>query len=272
VLDEVCNVAPIQSLPALVSEAGGQGLHVIAAVQDLSQVRARWGADVAEGFLSLFQHVLVLGGIRETFTLDAISLICGEWLRPTISTSVSTSHGHKRFDLGSKLHADLGTNFSTSTSEVRERLVPQGEVYGLAPGRAIYLHGSGWGYVQLAAHYSHPRWTAALAAAPAHIQTWEHPDDTRLQVPAGLMQAVRAAHPVFAGGQPLSAHEHALRANGQGLHAAGQGLSDDGQGVHGNGQALSVRRQGLSESEHRVLRNGHRLSDSEQSPGQGVSE
>jgi type IV secretion system protein VirD4 len=256
VLDEVCNVAPIQSLPALVSEAGGQGLHVVAAVQDLSQVRARWGVDVAEGFLSLFQHVLVLGGIRDTKTLDTISLICGEWLRPTISTSVSTSHGHKRLDLGSRLHAELGTNFSTSTSEVRERLVPQGEVYGLAAGRAIYLHGSGWSYVQLAAHYSHPRWTAALAAAPAHIQTWEHPDDTRLQVPAGLMQTVRAAHPVFANGQPLSAHEHASHENGQGLSTNGHRLSGNGHDVLGNGQGLSG--------------NGHRLSDDDQSPGQGV--
>ena len=62
ILDEVANVAPIASLPALVSEAGGQGLHVLAAVQDLSQVKARWGLEVAEGFLSLFGHVLVLGG------------------------------------------------------------------------------------------------------------------------------------------------------------------------------------------------------------------
>ncbi|MPZ29329.1 MAG: TraM recognition domain-containing protein, partial [Micromonosporaceae bacterium] len=52
VLDEVANIAPIASLPALVSEAGGQGLHTIAAVQDLSQVRGRWGADIADGFLS----------------------------------------------------------------------------------------------------------------------------------------------------------------------------------------------------------------------------
>ncbi len=76
ILDEVANVAPIASLPALVSEAGGQGLHVLAAVQDLSQVKARWGLEVAEGFLSLFGHVLVLGGIRDTRTLEAFSVMC----------------------------------------------------------------------------------------------------------------------------------------------------------------------------------------------------
>ncbi|MCA1656898.1 MAG: TraM recognition domain-containing protein, partial [Actinobacteria bacterium] len=51
-LDEVANIAPIHDLPALVSEAGGQGLHVLACLQDLSQARTRWGDAAAEGFLS----------------------------------------------------------------------------------------------------------------------------------------------------------------------------------------------------------------------------
>jgi hypothetical protein len=38
-LDEVANIAPIHDLPALVSEAGGQKLHVMACLQDLSQRR-----------------------------------------------------------------------------------------------------------------------------------------------------------------------------------------------------------------------------------------
>jgi hypothetical protein len=35
-LDEVANIAPIHDLPALVSEAGGQGLHVLVCLQDLT--------------------------------------------------------------------------------------------------------------------------------------------------------------------------------------------------------------------------------------------
>ena len=46
-LDEVANIAPIHDLPALVSEAGGQGLHVLACLQDLSQARTRWGDHAA---------------------------------------------------------------------------------------------------------------------------------------------------------------------------------------------------------------------------------
>ena len=39
-LDEVANIAPIPDLPAMVSEGAGQGLLVLACLQDLSQARA----------------------------------------------------------------------------------------------------------------------------------------------------------------------------------------------------------------------------------------
>ena len=48
-LDEIANIASIHDLPALVSEAGGQHLHILACLQDLSQARSRWGADAADG-------------------------------------------------------------------------------------------------------------------------------------------------------------------------------------------------------------------------------
>ncbi|MGH8931915.1 MAG: type IV secretory system conjugative DNA transfer family protein [Egibacteraceae bacterium] len=189
VLDEVANVAPIASLPALVSEAGGQGLHVVAAVQDLSQVRGRWGNDVAEGFLSLFQHVLVLGGIRDTRTLEAISTICGEWLRPQETQSHSISYSRKPWEL--KFRPEISNNWSSTSSLTRERQVYPGDVYALEHGRAIYLYGSEWRHVILTPHYSHRRWTAALAAAPADIVTWPRPPlDGRRGHPAFTATAV----------------------------------------------------------------------------------
>jgi type IV secretory pathway TraG/TraD family ATPase VirD4 len=164
-LDEVANVAPIESLPAIVSEAGGQGLHVIAAVQDLSQVRGRWGADVADGFLSLFQHVLVLGGVRDTRTLEAVSTICGDYDRPQTSASRTRSRAtFKPWQLGS-------TSVAHTASTHRQRRLDAGEIYALADGTALHLHGSGWRTVDLAAHYAHPRWTRVLAAAPDHLHT-----------------------------------------------------------------------------------------------------
>ena len=162
------------------SEAGGQGLHVLAAIQDLSQVRGRWGAEIAEGFLSLFQHVLVLGGIRDTRTLEALSVICGEWDRPQITLSRSVSRTRRP----GKWRRERTTSRSSSSSTVRQRRLTPGEVYELADGQALYLSGASWGLIRLAPHYAHPRWQAALAAAPDEILTWGPPDPVRRLHPA----------------------------------------------------------------------------------------
>ncbi|HTT89188.1 MAG TPA: type IV secretory system conjugative DNA transfer family protein [Acidimicrobiales bacterium] len=76
VLDEVANVAPLPDLPAMVSEGGGQGLLTLACLQDLSQARARWGA-AADGFFSLFGTKVLLPGIGDIRTLDAVSRLAG---------------------------------------------------------------------------------------------------------------------------------------------------------------------------------------------------
>ena len=76
-LDEVANIAPIPDLPAMVSEGAGQGLLVLACLQDLSQARGRWGA-AADGFLSLFGTTVVLRGIADTATLRDISALAGD--------------------------------------------------------------------------------------------------------------------------------------------------------------------------------------------------
>ncbi len=82
-LDEVANIAPLPDLPALVSEGGGQGVLTLACFQDLSQARRRWGA-AADGFGSLFGATVVLPGIGDVRTLEALSVLCGSedvWVR-----------------------------------------------------------------------------------------------------------------------------------------------------------------------------------------------
>ncbi len=76
-LDEVANIAPIPDLPAMVSEGAGQGLLTLACLQDLSQARGRWGG-AADGFLSLFGTTVVLPGIGDVRTLEALSALAGE--------------------------------------------------------------------------------------------------------------------------------------------------------------------------------------------------
>ena len=68
-LDEVANIAPIPDLPAMLSEGAGQGLLVLACLQDLSQARGRWGS-AADGFLTLFGATVVFPGIADVATLS----------------------------------------------------------------------------------------------------------------------------------------------------------------------------------------------------------
>ena len=96
-LDEVANIAPIHDLPALVSQAGGQRLQVMVGLQDLSQARSRWGAEAAEGFMSLFQTKVVLSGIGDSRTLEGISLALGEYDRKVVSSSKGTSESDEWF-------------------------------------------------------------------------------------------------------------------------------------------------------------------------------
>jgi len=91
-LDEVANIAPIQDLPELASEAGGQGLRTVAVLQNLPQAASRWGKERAYGMLSTFGQVIVLGGTRDPETLDTISKLLGSESRwvPSVSQSVSS--------------------------------------------------------------------------------------------------------------------------------------------------------------------------------------
>lgn len=69
-LDEVANIAPLANLPRIVSAGGGQGCQVLAVLQDLSQAKQRWKA-VADGFLTMFHHKILLPGIMHHPTLEA---------------------------------------------------------------------------------------------------------------------------------------------------------------------------------------------------------
>ncbi|MGH3265747.1 MAG: type IV secretory system conjugative DNA transfer family protein, partial [Trebonia sp.] len=87
-LDEVANVAPITELPQIASEGGGQGLLLLAVLQDLSQARSRWGT-MADGFLTLFGTKLILPGVADQRTLEAISTALGEYDRRVVTESRS---------------------------------------------------------------------------------------------------------------------------------------------------------------------------------------
>jgi type IV secretory pathway TraG/TraD family ATPase VirD4 len=143
-LDEVANIAPVNELPAMAAEGGGQGLQLLAALQDLSQARARWGP-AAEGFLTLFGGKLILPGIADQHTLETVSVALGEYDRQVLSTTRTRTpqsflphHGH-------------------TLSIQRQRILSPGEIANIPPGRALYLDGVAWELLQLTpAHVTEP--------------------------------------------------------------------------------------------------------------------
>lgn len=159
-LDEVANIAPIHDLPALVSEAGGQRLHVMACLQDLSQARKRWGDAAAEGFLSLFQSKVILSGVADQKTLEAVSVCLGEYDRQTVSQTLGRSEVEPEI-----FHAPAPTETeSVAYSTRRQRVLAPGDVARLPAGRALYLQGTRWGLIGLTAWYRAWPWRVAATA------------------------------------------------------------------------------------------------------------
>ncbi len=150
-LDEVANIAPIHDLPSLVSQAGGQKLQVMVGLQDLSQARSRWGAEVAEGFMSLFQTKAVLSGIGDTRTLESISLALGEYDRKVVSSTLGTSESERLRDPD---HYNESVSYQTQ----RQRVLTPGEIAKLPPGQGLMLRSGGWGLVGLTPWFEAEPW------------------------------------------------------------------------------------------------------------------
>ncbi len=132
-LDEVANIAPLPSLPSMVSEGGGQGVTVLACLQDLSQARLRWPGS-ADGFPSLFGTTVVLPGIGDVRTLEALSLLVGEHAvaAPSSSRGVTPADPTWTGVLGGpRLH------HGTATSTQWRRRLPPDVIARGAPGHAL---------------------------------------------------------------------------------------------------------------------------------------
>lgn len=134
-LDEAANIAPLGELPQIASEGGGQGLSLIASFQDLSQARHRWGP-LADGFLTLFGEKLILPGIAEPSTLEAVSLALGEYDRTIVSSTRNPG--------SSGMAVLFGAGVSRTTSIQRQRVLSPGEIANVPAGRGLHLDGLDW--------------------------------------------------------------------------------------------------------------------------------
>jgi type IV secretion system protein VirD4 len=84
-LDEVANIAPLRSLPSLVSEGGGRGILTMWAAQSLAQLRARYGADEQQAILAATTAKLIYGGMSSGEDLRNVSSWAGEWRDPQVT-------------------------------------------------------------------------------------------------------------------------------------------------------------------------------------------
>jgi type IV secretion system protein VirD4 len=158
-LDEIANTAPIHDLPALISQAGSQHLQVMIGLQDLSQARTRWGEHAADALLSLFQTKLILTGIADPRTLEAISLTLGEYDRDTITHTLSQTEPQEW--LAHPTHTD-SVNYHTQ----RQRILTPGEIARLPDQHALHLHGNDWNTIQLTPWHQTQPWKTIAATTP----------------------------------------------------------------------------------------------------------
>ena len=146
VLDEAANTAPIP-LPNVVSEAGGQGLHLVVAFQDLSQARARWG-HAAEGFLTLFPEKLILPGVNDRATADMLSKMSGDYDRMT----VSVNQPGKTTNASMSGRPHLSTNRTQpgySYHTTRTPVLSIADITAVPGGRGLYYGPAGWELITL---------------------------------------------------------------------------------------------------------------------------
>ena len=147
-LDEMANIAPLPNLPGIVADAGSQGLHLVACLQDLSQARHRWGPQ-ADGFLTLFSTTLLLPGVADTVTLRAVTTLAGDIDRPQHSTTRTGLLSAQR-----------------STSTRREPLLPENIIAHGKPGHALHLRATHPSWLRLTPWHSTPSIAPRLEGQP----------------------------------------------------------------------------------------------------------
>lgn len=93
-LDEIGNLAPLPSLPQLMSEGGGTGITVLPVLQGLAQARQHWGEAKADTIWNSAIVKMILGGLTEVKTLGELKTILGE-IDEQVQTVTIDHYGHR---------------------------------------------------------------------------------------------------------------------------------------------------------------------------------
>jgi type IV secretory pathway TraG/TraD family ATPase VirD4 len=174
VLDELANIVPWPELPDVLTEGGSQGLQTIGALQSLAQARQRWGDAIGSDFLTIWNNVIALPGIRDKETLETLSMLCGEFDREQWGESYPETQDIRQ------------AHPSRTLSFHRQRRLSPDEIsngHPQSPDIALALiHRSGPAYLYVTPYYSSPPWTHCLVRSMQHIVKHQ-PDLTVLPLP-----------------------------------------------------------------------------------------
>jgi type IV secretion system protein VirD4 len=185
-LDEAANIAPIRSLPSLVSEGGGQGLQIVASFQDLSQARRIFGHSEASGLLSNFRTKVIFPGIGDVDTLEAISTMAGEWDRPyaVYGQTIGQTHNFEWHHLGYGGSWSVADNLAVGFR--KERQLTAADISNVPFGFALVVQTASWSIVEVAHHWRLPVWSSIRrnCAPPRYVDGHELADRERLSLPS----------------------------------------------------------------------------------------
>ncbi|MFF5291844.1 type IV secretory system conjugative DNA transfer family protein [Paractinoplanes globisporus] len=76
--DEIANIAPLPSLPSLMSEGGGSGVAVSVFAQNLPQLRERWGDKGGQAIADAANARLIIGGSSDVGALRDAQALAGQ--------------------------------------------------------------------------------------------------------------------------------------------------------------------------------------------------
>ncbi len=97
-LDEIASLAPLPSLPTLMSDGGGTGITTLTVLQSMAQARQKWGENQAAAISDTAIVKIILGGESNSRDLQDLSTLIGERDETTDSTTTDATGGrsHQR--------------------------------------------------------------------------------------------------------------------------------------------------------------------------------
>jgi type IV secretory pathway TraG/TraD family ATPase VirD4 len=153
ILDECANIAPIHDLDVLVSQAGGQNLHVIACFQDLFQMDQRWGHGFGRAALNKFPQKIIFGGDVSGEAAELISRAAGEYDHHYETTNTQW----RQPPLG---RPNSGWYETESEHVERRRNIPVDKITNMEPAKVLVINSGRPGWVMKAPWWTDSAWQA----------------------------------------------------------------------------------------------------------------